>query len=295
MQYHASPWGSWGGIRNTPATMGRMLASLAQFRGEAETSMSEESFFIREGSSFIPQPPCRGPWDPKSLNGRVVVALCGFQIEQSHELADYMPARLTVDMYRLPGFAPIEVKTHVVRDGARIKVIDAELVSGGVSYARATSQWLKRSQNAEGDVWSPPSWTVPAPETLPERPNRGPGMRPITDATGSFGPRRVWFRESRELVAGTPLTPFMRVAIPADLANPLSNRGEHGLGYINSDVTLYLHRLPAGEWIGMEVVNHHATDGVAIGQVVLYDRTGAIGTSSVCGPAQRRMARPGGG
>jgi hypothetical protein len=42
----------------------------------------------------------------------------------------------------------------------------------------------------------------------------------------------------------------------------------------------------------MEVVNHHATDGVAIGQVVLYDRTGAIGTSSVCGPAQRGMTRP---
>jgi hypothetical protein len=110
--------------------------------------MSEEPFFTREGSSFITQPACRGPRDPKSLNGRVVVALCGFQIEQSHELADYMPARLTVDMYRLPGFAPIQVKTHVVRDGTRIKVIDAKFISVGVSYARATSQWLKRSQNA---------------------------------------------------------------------------------------------------------------------------------------------------
>jgi acyl-Coa thioesterase superfamily protein/acyl-CoA thioesterase superfamily protein len=259
--------------------------------------MSEESFFTREGSSFIPQPACRGPWDPKSLNGRVVVALCGFQIEQSHQLADYMPARLTVDMYRLPGFAPIEVKTHVVRDGTRIKVIDAEFISGGVSYARATSQWLKRSQNAEGNVWSPPSWQVPAPETLPEPANRPNGMmtmRPITGAMGTFGQKRVWLRESRELVGGTPLTPFMRAAIPADLANPFSNSGDRGLGYINSDVTIYLHRLPVDEWIGMEVVNHHATDGVAIGQVVLYDRTGAIGTSSVCGPAQRGMIRPDG-
>jgi acyl-CoA thioesterase len=102
----------------------------------------------------------------------------------------------------------------------------------------------------------------------------------------------VWLREERELVAGVPLTPFMRAAIAADLANPFANSGDRGLGYINSDVTLYLHRLPAGEWIGMEVVNHHATDGVAIGQVVLYDRAGAIGTSSVCGPAQRGMVRP---
>ena len=256
--------------------------------------MSEEPFFVRDGSAFVPQPPCRGPWDPKSLNGRVVVALCGFQIEQSHGLAEYMPARLTVDMYRLPGFAPIEIKTQIVRDGSRIKVIDAEFVSGGVSYARATSQWLKRSHNAEGNVWSPPSWEVPAPETLPEPATRqGPmNMRAITGAIGTYGQKRVWLRESRELVGGTPLTPFMRAAIPADLANPFANSGERGLGYINSDVTLYLHRLPVGEWIGMEVVNHHATDGVAIGQVALYDQTGAIGTSSVCGPAQRGMTRP---
>jgi hypothetical protein len=257
--------------------------------------MSDEPFFIREGSAFIPQAGCRGPWDPKSLNGRVVIALCGFQIEQSHALAEFMPARLTVDMYRLPGFAPIEVTTRVVRNGARIKVIDAEFVSEGVSYARATSQWLKRSQNSEGNVWSPPSWEVPAPETLPE-PESGQGpmmtMRRIVGAIGTFGQKRVWLRETRALVAGTPLTPFMRAAISADLANPFANSGDRGLGYINSDVTLYLHRLPAGEWIGLEVVNHHATDGVAIGQVVLYDRTGAIGTSSVCGPAQRGMTRP---
>jgi hypothetical protein len=256
--------------------------------------MSEQSYFTRDGSTFIPQPACRGPWDPKSLNGRVVVALCGFQIEQSYDLAAYAPARLTVDMYRLPGFAPIEVTTRVVRDGSRIKVIDAELVSGGVSYARATSQWLKRSHNSEGNVWSPPSWEVPAPEALPEPANaRSPlAMRSIVGAIGTFGQKRVWLREARELVDGTPLTPFMRAAIPADLANPLANSGDRGLGYINSDVTLYLHRLPVDEWIGLEVVNHHATDGVAIGQVVLYDRAGAIGTSSVCGPAQRGMTRP---
>jgi hypothetical protein len=255
----------------------------------------KDPFFTRAGDLFIPQPACRGPWDPKSLNGRVIVALCGFQIEQSHSLADYMPARLTVDMYRLPGFGPIEVKTHVVRDGARVKVIDAELVSEGVSYARATSQWLKRSANSEGVVWSPPTWNVPEPEALPEPANGQSSFmtaRTISGGMGIAGQRRVWLREGRELVSGTPLTPFMRAAIHADLANPFANGGDRGLGYINSDVTLYLHRLPASDWIGMEVVNHHATDGVAIGQVVLYDRSGAIGTSSVCGPAQRGMVRP---
>ena len=253
----------------------------------------EGPYFAREGDLFMPQPPCRGPWDPKSLNGRSVVALCGFQIEQSFPLGEYMPARLTVDMYRLPGFSPIEVRTQIVRDGHRIKVIDAELLSEGVSYARATSQWLRRGQNAEGNVWSPPGWKVPPPEDLPSRPRPASAsmtVRSITGGMGVVGKKQLWMRETRALVGGTPLSPFMRAAMPADMANPYSNSGDHGLGYINSDVTLYLHRLPVDEWIGMEVVNHQATDGIAIGQVVLHDRQGAIGTSSVCGPAQRRMA-----
>ncbi|MGC1347276.1 MAG: thioesterase family protein, partial [Methyloceanibacter sp.] len=72
-----------------------------------------------------------------------------------------------------------------------------------------------------------------------------------------------------------------------------ANAGDQGLGYINSDVTLYLHRLPVTEWIGFEVVNHHATNGIAIGECWLYDGHGAIGTSTVAALAQRKpMANP---
>jgi acyl-CoA thioesterase len=99
--------------------------------------------------------------------------------------------------------------------------------------------------------------------------------------------------EVRDLVEGTPLTPFVRVAVAADFASPYANAGDHGLGYINSDVTLYLHRLPVKEWIGFEVVNHHASDGIAIGECWLYDQQGPIGTSTVAALAQRKpMAQP---
>ena len=258
--------------------------------------MTDEPYFLRDGAHYIPQPPCRGPWDPKTLSGRAMVSLLGFQIEQDLNDPAYMPARLTVDMYRLPQFAPVEIKTNIVRGGTRIKVIDAEFVSEGVSYARATTQWLKRGENSEGNVWSPPDWNVPAPEDVPlppPRPGMPPGaqmMRPITGMMGTFGQKRMWLEEKRDIVGGVALTPFMRAAGVADLCNPYANSGDKGLGYINSDVTLYLHRLPVDEWVGLEVVNHHATDGVAIGECIMYDRQGAIGTSSVTGPAQRMSA-----
>jgi hypothetical protein len=262
--------------------------------------MENDAFFACEAGRYLPNPICRGPWDPQALHGRVIVALLAHEIERKHGEPGFMPARLTVDMYRPPGFAPIEVVTKVVRDGKRIRVVDAEFISDGTSQARATCQLLRRTENAPGRVWSPPAWSVPDPETIeppPNRPGRG-GMggmwmtRNISGAMGTFGQRRVWIREARNCVAGTELSPFLRAASAADFASPISNAGDQGLGYINTDVTLHLHRMPIGEWIGLEVVNHQATDGVTLGACFMHDREGAVGSSTVVGVAQRRARRP---
>jgi hypothetical protein len=92
----------------------------------------------------------------------------------------------------------------------------------------------------------------------------------------------------RPLIGGEPWTPFARAAVSCDFASPFANAGEQGLAYINSDVTLYLHRLPVTEWIGYEVVNHRATDGVAVGECWVHDERGPIGSATVAALAQRR-------
>ena len=255
--------------------------------------MQKESFFTRDGERFQPTPSCRGPWNPKSLHGRVVIGLLGQEIERRHGGADYLPARLTVDMYRLPDFSPVEVQTRVVRDGKRIKVIDAEFLSGGVSMARATAQLLQRTENPPGKVWSRPGWTVPAPADIPPPQNTRSGLggmwvtRPIEGAMGTNGSRKIWISEARDLVEGVPLTPFTRVAVSADFTSPFANAGDDGLRFINTDVTVYLHRAPVTEWIGYEVLDHNSTDGIAIAECRIHDENGVIGTSSVTALAQR--------
>jgi hypothetical protein len=259
-------------------------------------AMTNESFFTRDGDRFVPTTEARGPWDPKSLHGRVVAGLLGQEIERRHGGADYLPARLTVDMYRLPDLSPVEVTTRLVRDGKRIKVVDAEFFSNGASMARATCQLLLRTQNPPGRVWTPPNWDAPkptdiaAPDDAKLSLNGMWAVRPIAGRMGSLTPRKVWMSEVRDLVEGVPLSPFVRVAVAADFASPFANAGDAGLGYINSDVTVYLHRLPVTAWVGFEVVDQGATDGVAIGECRLYDETGAIGTASVTALAQRQMS-----
>lgn len=254
--------------------------------------MTNEPFFKRQDDQYLPTPACRGPWNPQSLHGRVIVGLLGHVLEAEHGEPDFIPARLTVDMYRLPDFSPIEVTTRVVRAGKRIKVVDAEFISGGVSMGRASCQFLRRTANPEGTVWTPPNWEAPKPGDI--EPVNDPrmalggmwAMRRITGDFGKPGVKRAWMSEVRDLVEGQPLTPFTRVAVAADFASPFANSGDKGLAYINSDVTVYLHRLPATEWVGFEVVNHGASDGVAVGECFLYDEQGPIGSATCTALAQ---------
>jgi hypothetical protein len=256
--------------------------------------MTNQPFFTKDRDAYIPTAIASGPWDPNSLHGRVIIGLLAFAIEQRHGADDFVPARLTVDMFRLPNLSPIEVKTRLVRDGLRIRLVEADFLSGGVAMARASCQLLRKTQNAPGRIWSLPNWEVPAPADIavPEDPRLGMhgkwATRPIAGAMGTLGPRRLWMSEVRDLVEGAPLTPFVRAAVAADFASPFANAGDQGLGYINSDVTLYLHRLPIKEWIGFEVVNHQSADGVAIGECFLYDEQGPIGSSTVAALAQRK-------
>jgi hypothetical protein len=256
--------------------------------------MSNEPFFRRDGDAYQPTPVSRGPWSPTSLHGRVVAGLLGHVIEQRHGEPDMIPARFTIDMYRLPDLSAAEVTVTPIREGRRIKVIDAEYSVGGVSMARATCVLLRQTENPDGAVWKPPTWDAPKPADITPPTDGRQGMGgmwatlPISGGFGTVGQKRLWMSEVRECVGGEPLTPFTRAALAADFASPFANSGDKGLGWINTDITLYLHRLPATEWIGFEVNNHGATAGVAIGECWLYDEEGPIGTSSVTALAQRR-------
>jgi hypothetical protein len=257
--------------------------------------MTNLPFFTRDRNDFLPTKVANGPWDPKSMHGRVVIGLLAHAIEERHGGADFVPARLTVDMFRLANIStPVEVKTKSIRDGLRIRVIEADFLSGGVPMARASCQLLRRTENPPGRTWCPPNWDAPKPADIPVPTDARLDMhgkwatRPIVGTMGSLGPRRLWMSEVRDLVEGVSVSPFVRVALAADFASPFANAGDQGLGFINSDATLYLHRLPTTEWIGLEVANHHATDGIAIGECWLYDEEGAIGTSTVAALAQRR-------
>jgi|TARA_Y100000815_G_scaffold275767_1_gene317130 hypothetical protein len=239
------------------------------------------SFFVRNGTSFVPQEAARGWWRHDSLHGRALVGLMGAEIALRHGAADWVPARFTIDMVRIAPFAPARIETHVVRAGPRMALVEATMMVNDATVARATMQFLRFTQAPPGRVWAPPPWDAPDPAALPPMPDgkqpRHFEIRAIAGHLGAVAPKRLWLRETLALVAGEPLGPYARVALAADFVSAFVHAGDAGIRYINSDVSLHLHRPPQGEWIGFEATGHEASDGIAVGHCRIHDRNGAIG------------------
>ncbi len=261
-------------------------------------AVDSNAFFARDGDRFLPSSHAVGPWSADSMHGRVLAGLLGRAMEQAFGDESLQFARLTVDLFRLPPMQPIEVAVSLIRQGNRIRVADGVITSDGVEMARARGVMLRRAETGGGNVWRAPDWQVPHPDEIPEsswRPALGGKWetRPIsgTSVDGITGARqkRIWLREVRPLVDGEELTPFVRAALAADYTSPIANSGDEGLHYVNADLTLYLSRLPEGEWIGFEVTDHQSADGIALGDCRLYDLSGPIGTTTVCAVVNRPL------
>ncbi len=261
--------------------------------------MDEAPFFEPTDAGLIPHPDARAPWSADMLHGRLLAGLAAWAVERDHGDAAFVPARLTVDLYRSPALSAVSVHTHVVRAGGRVRAVDAVLHVDGNEVGRASTLWLRRSEVPPGDETVPvtPNWAVDLPgDATPatSMPQAAFDVRPVGDrgfgAPGP-GPRRVWLRDRRPLVRDEELTPFVRAALSADFASPLANSAEDGLDYINADMTLHLGRLPTGEWIGIETDDRVAADGVSVVQCRYYDADGAIGWSSACAVRTPRMPR----
>jgi hypothetical protein len=146
---------------------------------------------------------------------------------------------------------------------------------------------LRPGAQPPGRVWEPDPWSAPTPEQLG---NLTPGgterslidIRPINEGgLAGTAQKRLWIREVQSLVSGEGLSAFVRVVAAADLANPFGNFGEDGLAFINSDLTVYLGRLPVGEWIGLEIVSRTSTGGVSVVSGNLHDLDGMLGHCAV--------------
>ena len=255
-------------------------------------SLSSDAVFIHEDGYYLPTERARSPWSDTMVHGGPVAGLLAHAVERLAGVPEMRVVRLTVDLFRPVPMAPLSVTARSARDGRRIHAVDAVLLAGGAEVARA-SGLLLRPTETPNLVTGPMPAVLPSPGTIEPRPLVPQGAAPRRTGfhtTVEFrrvpaqqgAPVTAWVHMPVPLIEGEELTPLVRVAACADFVNPLAGGSRPGgVGYINTDSTIHLHRLPAGEWIGMHVTRM-VEAGIGVATAVLYDLDGPIGRGTQC-------------
>lgn len=96
---------------------------------------TEIGFLRRDGDGFFPLDMGISKWSPDMINGPAITGILARAIENEHGAEGFVPARLTVDLFRPARAEQLHVVARSVRDGNRIRVADAEVIQQGEAVA----------------------------------------------------------------------------------------------------------------------------------------------------------------
>jgi acyl-coenzyme A thioesterase PaaI-like protein len=247
--------------------------------------MTSQAVFVRDGDRFLATELALGPWAPGALHGGAPAALLLNAFAAASPSPALVPARITYEFVRPVPVGPLGVRIEVVRPGRRVTLLDGFLTDPeGIEVARARALLLVPSELDAGTATPPP---FPGPEAgqvndwTDERPMFATHAMEIRFVEGVFrepGPATAWFRLRHPLIAGEPMAPLELVAAAGDFGNGIASElswSEHM--FINPDLTLYIERAPAGEWLAVQSQMRVTQGSVAMAESVLWDERGRIG------------------
>jgi hypothetical protein len=233
----------------------------------------------------------RGPWDPNALHGGAPAALLMRAFEREPAAEGLQIARVTYELVRPVPLGELTVDVQTIRGGRRVQLLEGTISSAeGTELVRARALQVRQSPSFATS--ESPSAAPPGPEqgrehepgadgfTPPHRPMFAPDAIEIRFVQGIFGsgPATAWFRQRAPIVAGEEPSPLQRLAAAGDFGNGISAvLSWREYVFINPDLTLYIDRPPAGEWIGLEARTIIPPEGVGIAESVIYDQRGRVG------------------
>jgi hypothetical protein len=194
-----------------------------------------------------------------------------------------LTGRIAFDILGVVPIGEVEVHVEVVRPGRSIELLEAVAVSGGRPVLRARAWRLARHDTAvvaggEPDALSPPDG-LPSADLSSVWPGgyiASLDVRPLR--TPEPGRATVWLATPVALVADEPVSELARFVGLVDTANGIAVReSPKAWMFPNLDLTVHLHRQPAGRWVGLDTTVVFGPDGSGLTTTVLHDLTGPVG------------------
>lgn len=234
-------------------------------------------------------------WAADHVVGAAVCGLAAAVLETAYGLSDFMPTRLTVDLFRSPRRVLTTTSMQLLWEGSDTRNSLCIIEQEGVAVARAVLVQYRRGTTPAGHEWTPepavlnpPRLTSLAPQNGSVRQIRSGNSGWTTDIGDHQNEGRKWVvTRSVDIVAGQRNTPFVQAVAAAEATSLVTNLGTAGVGYINGDLTVGLARLPDSDWVCVQADSHWAADGVAIGASTLLDASGPFGSGQVTAISNR--------
>ncbi len=245
------------------------------------------AFYVPEGGEFVSSELTRGPWDPNSQHAGPPAALIAREIERATPEGWFI-GRVTYEVLRPVPIAPLRVETEVVRPGRSVEMLAATLLDRSAEPLVRATAWRLAQRETEIPPGLPRPEPLPGPERAQDKPFFDTGWdvgyhtameyRFVAGSFRELGPATVWMRMRQPLVAGEQPTPLQRVLAAADSGNGVSATLDLArYTFINVDLSVHLHRLPAGEWVCLDAITLPEPNGVGIADTALHDERGPIG------------------
>jgi hypothetical protein len=249
-----------------------------------------DAFFVPAGDGrFAATEHARGPWSAAHQHAGPPSALLARAFEQAvADDPELQISRLTIELMAPVPLATLDVAATVFRAGRKVRRLDATLSADGRAVARASALVVRKAPRDLGPVALDPHEPPPPPEQgtpfkFPVFHASGVGYDTAVDARRVRGgypknPTTVWIRSRVALVDGEAPSPLQRVMIAADSGNGVAVvLDPRRYTFMNADLTVYLHRLPEGEWVCLDAVTAVVPGGVGLATSRLFDARGAIG------------------
>ncbi|MFN2525512.1 MAG: thioesterase family protein [Actinomycetota bacterium] len=244
-----------------------------------------EAFYLPNGDNrFVSTDNTIGPWGPDSQHGGPPSALLGRAIENVDERTDLQVARISFDILRPVPIAPLTVTAEVGRAGRSVQLVRASLHADDTEVMRATA-WRIRTETLELEP-QPQGDPPPGPEHGEASWMWDGSVNYVTSMEGSFiegsflepGPAVAWLRARFPLIPDEEPSPLQRVLLAADSASGISAELDWAKWlFVNPDLAVYLHRMPAGEWICFDAKTTIDPDGIGLAASTIYDESGPVG------------------
>jgi len=249
--------------------------------------MSDSFFTSTDDEWFQPTEHTRGPWDEHACHAGPPTGLLARALERL--LPDQRLTRLTVNLQRPIPFAGFRIASAVNRKGRTVSLSAAQLLDGndktiitanGMHLTTTDEAGLPRHNPSMGSVAESRPGEFPIKHTLHGKPafnGNGVQVRYPAGESSSPGPTTAWMKTVPLLSNESP-SPFQRICPLADCGNAFGRNAEPAdVTFMNTDLTLVLHRDPQGEWLGTQSVGYWEPTGIGLADALLFDETGVVG------------------